>query len=210
MRENITNHLSAARYNFACFYRLLFFQCFGTISECNKFGSRSGPTLCGARFWSKLFENKSIEQTTWERISQITCLLQGIILHVFVGCYFFSFSRIFQEPYQSANMFGSRSGPTLCGARFWSKLFENKSIEQTTWERISQITCLLQGIILHVFVGCYFFSFSRIFQEPYQSANMFGSRSGPTLCGARSGSKLFAIDFTSRQRVEPDLGPNCL
>ena len=68
MRENIANHLPAAGYNFACFYRLLFFQFFenlsGTIPECNKFGSRSGPTLCGARIWSKLFENKSIEQTT--------------------------------------------------------------------------------------------------------------------------------------------------
>ena len=42
--------------------------------------------------------------------------------------------------------------------------------------------------------------FKKFFQEHYQSVKQFGSRSGPTLCWAWSGSKLFAKIISRRQK----------
>ena len=59
-------------------------------------------------------------------------------------------------------------------------------------------------VILHVFL-----SSADFFQKYHQSVKQFGSRSGPTLCWAWSGSKLFANDIcllsaddNSRQRIK--------
>ena len=61
-------------------------------------------------------------------------------------------------------------------------------------------------VILHVFfcgLLIFFFKinfFEKYFHEYHQSVKQFGPRSGPTLCRAWSGSKLFA-KFISRRHL---------
>ena len=62
---------------------------------------------------------------------------------------------------------------------------------------LSNFACLFCHLILFFFFSKNFF-FNRIFQENHQNVKQLGSRSGPTFCRARSGSKLFA-KIVSRQ-----------
>ena len=78
-------------------------------------------------------------------------------------------------------------------------------MRKQNYSKLTQSTVCLLGNFACPFVVCRFFFkfnfFKKFFQEYHPSVEQFGSRSGPTICRAWSGSKLFAKVFCRRQLI---------